>query len=92
VVTRRALAVGWLIVAVLVWNGIFDFYIGGGVREYLQLRAEYDAGRAPEPSMAAIMAKAEHLGLVAATIWSTSLLACGWLTLWLASRSRADVR
>jgi hypothetical protein len=90
-VTRRTLAVLWLVVGVLLWNGIFDLYIGRGVREYLHLRAEFELGVGPEPSMAAVMARAQRRGAAAASIWAAGVAACGWLTIVLASRSRAPV-
>jgi hypothetical protein len=85
----RALAVLWLVVGIVVWNGIFDLYIGRGVREYLQLRAEFELGLQPEPSMAAVMARAQRRGALAASIWAAGVAACGWMTIALASKTRA---
>ncbi len=61
--TRRTIAVLWLVVGIALWNGIFDLYVSRGAREYLQLRAESELGLVPPPSMAVVMARAERMGL-----------------------------
>jgi hypothetical protein len=87
-VTRRTIAVLWLIVGIALWNGIFDLYVSRGAREYLQLRAEAELGLVPQPSMAEVMARAERMGLIAATLWSVAIVAGGWLTIRLIATSR----
>lgn len=84
--TRRTLAVLWLVVGIALWNGIFDLYVSRGAREYLQLRAESELGLVPAPSMTEVMARAERLGLIAATLWAGAVVASGWLTIRLVSR------
>jgi hypothetical protein len=86
-VARRTIAVLWLVVGIALWNGIFDLYVSRGAREYLQLRAESELGLVPQPSMAEVMARAERMGLIAATLWSVAVVAGGWLTIRLASTS-----
>jgi hypothetical protein len=87
-VTRRTIAVLWLVVGIALWNGIFDRYVSRGAREYLQLRAESELGLVPQPSMAVVMARAERMGLIAATLWACGIVACGWITIGLVSKSR----
>jgi hypothetical protein len=88
-VSRRTIAILWLVVGFALWNGIFDLYVARGAREYLQLRAESDIGLVPRPSMELVMARAERWGLIAATLWATGIVACGWITIALVSRTRA---
>jgi hypothetical protein len=87
-VTRRLAAVAWLVMAAAVWSGFFDLYVSRGAREYLQLSAEFELGRVPEPSMTAIMAHARHVGAVAASSWALVLVAAGWSTIALAGKAR----
>jgi hypothetical protein len=89
-VTRRTIAVLWLIVGIALWNGIFDLYVSRGAREYLQLSAEAELGRVPQPSMAEVMARAERMGLIAATLWAGTVIAGGWLTIRLVSKRRGS--
>ena len=86
--TRRTIAVLWLVVGFALWNGVFDLYVSRGAREYLQLRAESELGLVPQPSMAVVMARAERMGLVAATLWATAIVALGWTTIGVLSKSR----
>jgi hypothetical protein len=91
-VSRRTLAVLWLVVGIALWNGIFDLYVSRGAREYLQLRAEADLGLVPAPSMPEVMARAERLGLIAATLWAGGVAACGLLTIRFSSTARNGVK
>ena len=86
--TRRTIAVLWLVVGIALWNGIFDLYVSRGAREYLQLRAEADLGIVPPPSMAEVMARAERMGLIAATVWASAIVAGGWMTLRFTAKGR----
>lgn len=83
----RAVAILWLVVGALLWNGVFDLYVSRGVREYLQLRAEADHAARPEPSMADVMSRATRMGAVAASLWAGAIVACGWLTIAVTGRS-----
>jgi hypothetical protein len=80
-VTRRVVVLLWLAVGLAVWNGIFDLYVSRGAREYLQLQAESELGRAPQPSMVEVMNRAKRYGVVAASLWAAAIVACGWITL-----------
>ncbi|MEO7191614.1 MAG: hypothetical protein ABI051_11215 [Vicinamibacterales bacterium] len=75
------LALLWLVVAAAVWNGFFDLYVSRGAREYLQLQAEFELGRGPQPAMAEVMARASHDGVRGASVWALFVLGCGWATL-----------
>lgn len=88
--TRRTIGVLWLVVGIALWNGIFDLYVSRGAREYLQLQAQSELGIVPQPSMAVVMARAERMGLIAATLWATAVVAGGWITIRLVSKSRND--
>jgi hypothetical protein len=88
-VSRRTIAILWIVVGIALWNGFFDLYVSRGAREFLQLRAEFDLGRGPEPAMADVMGRARRLGLIAATLWSTAVVGFGWFTVWRLSRPPA---
>jgi hypothetical protein len=85
-VSTRAAAGLWLALGVAIWCGFFDLYVSRGAREYLQLQAEYELGRGPEPAMAEVMARARRDGLVASSVWAGLVVAAGWGTLWGARR------
>jgi hypothetical protein len=84
------LALLWLLAGTAVWLGFFDLYVSRGAREYGQLHAEYELHMtSTEPSMEAVMDRAKHDGVVAASMWAGAIVACGWATIWLKSGSRA---
>lgn len=72
---RHAAAAIWIIVAAAVWIGFFELYVSRGAREYLQLKAEAELGRVPQPSMNEVMARAEADGATMATVWAGIVLA-----------------
>jgi hypothetical protein len=78
-------------VGLAVWNGVFDLYVSRGAREYLQLQAESELGRAPQPSMTEVMTRAKRYGVIAASLWSATIVGCGWLTI-VAVRHVGEVR
>ena len=88
--TRRTIAFLWLVVGIALWNGIFDLYVSRGAREYLQLQAQSELGIVPQPSMAIVMARAERMGFIAATLWATAVVVGSWITIRLVSESRND--
>jgi hypothetical protein len=85
-VRRTTLAALWLAVGVAVWNGFFDVYVSRGAHEYLQAQAEFELGQRPEPSMAEVMSRAKHAGVVAASAWAALIVACGWTTMAVTAR------
>ena len=84
--TLRVVAALWLVLGVAIWNGFFDLYVSRGAREYGQLRVEHELGRGPEPDMNDVMARAQHDGVVGASIWATLVVAGGWGTVLLSSK------
>jgi hypothetical protein len=85
----RLLAFLWLLLGMAVWMGFFDLYISRGAREYGQEHAEYELHlKAFEPSMTAIMDRAKHDGVVAASLWAGAVVGLGWTTIWLKGGTR----
>ena len=86
IVSRPVLAALWLVLGVAVWNGLFDLYVSRGAREYGQLRVEHELGRAANPDMTGVMARAQHDAVRASTVWAVLIVGAGWGTLWVAAR------
>lgn len=73
--------------AVAVWNGIFDFLVSRGEREYFWAQARADAGQGPSVQLHAMMAETiDYAGLVA-TWWAAVTLAAGLLLIWYVRRA-----
>lgn len=86
--SRRALVGLWVVVAVLVWNTVFDLYVSRGAREYLQMAAEADLGRGPVPAMRDVMDWTSRRGALAATRWALLVFGAGCVTIVLSGRDR----
>lgn len=84
--SRRALVILWAIVAVFIWNVVFDLYVSRGAREYLQMAAEADLGRGPVPSMRDVMDWTNRRGARAATFWALVVLGAAWVTIYVRRR------
>ena len=59
---RRAATALWIVLAIVVWNGLYDLRITLGVRDHLMKQALHDAGRGPAVTMAEDMAATVRTG------------------------------
>jgi hypothetical protein len=80
-VSRRLMAVLWLVIGIAVFNAFFDLYVSRGAREYLQTRAEYELRGGAEPGMDVVMAQSVRDGWIMSTIWTGLIVGAGWTTL-----------
>jgi hypothetical protein len=54
------------------------------------VHAEYELHMTnTEPLMDTVMARARHDGVIAASLWAVSIVACGWFTVWAKTGARA---
>jgi ABC-type Fe3+ transport system permease subunit len=77
----------WAVVAIVVWNGVYDVGISLGVRDYLMHAALHDAGRGPDLPMAEMMQHAVRQSVKLASFWTSLVLAAGLSTVWLLGRT-----
>jgi hypothetical protein len=82
---RQRVAVGlWLVLAVALWNGIFEMIVVRGVKEYLYRAALFDAGRGPFTPVAQIMDPAIYHATWVATLWASVVVLAAMTTIrWL---------
>ena len=83
---RVALAV-WVVLAVALWNGIFEMMVVRGVKEYLFRAALHAAGRRPLTPIADVMDPAIYNATWIATLWTSIILLAALLTIRAFSRS-----
>jgi hypothetical protein len=83
---RRALAL-WLLMGVVVWNGMYDLRITLGVRDYLMREALHAAGRGPAVTIADAMQAAVTDAVQVASLWAVGVLGAGLLTIRLLVKS-----
>ena len=71
----------WVIVAAIVWNGLYDILMTRGVNEFLFRAALYQAGRAPAPSMSYVMDLTVRNAIWISTVWAGIILLAGLVTI-----------
>ena len=85
----RRWAVGlWIVMAVVVWNGLYDLRITLGVRDYLMQQALHDAGRGPAVTISDAMHETVRDAIKVATLWSLIILGAGLGSVTMVSRAR----
>jgi hypothetical protein len=82
----RRLVVLWVVLGVVLWNGVFDLIQSRGMREYLFRQAAYDAGRGRPVTIREIMDQANAEAVLIASIWTLVVAGAGIGTVWLLSR------
>ena len=80
---RRALLGLWLIVALVLWNGLYDFRISFGIRDYLMHAALHELGRGEPMELGEMMAFTVRESVKFASFWSALVLAAAAGTVWL---------
>lgn len=77
----RTLMLLWLGLGVLVWNATFDLWMTSETRQYLWHEALWELGRGPQPVLTDAMAQATRGAAIRASVWTTVVVAAGFLTL-----------
>jgi hypothetical protein len=75
------IAVGtWLILALVVWNGIYDLMLTRGIKDYVLRNALHEAGRGPAVSMTTLLDLTVSEAFWVATLWAAVILLAGLWT------------
>jgi hypothetical protein len=86
---RERMAVGvWLLVAVIVWNGLYDLLLARSTQTYLFRTAMHDAGLAPAVDLTAALDYAVLEAVWLSTLWAGVLLLAGLMTIRFAAAPR----
>ena len=83
VLTRRErVLIGvWLVLALALWNGVYDMTLGEGIKEYLFRSVLHEAGRAPHVSIASVMDPFVFEAVWVSTFWACLVLLAGLVTI-----------
>ena len=80
----------WVLVALVVWNGLYDLLLARSTQNYLFRTAMHDAGVAPPVDLTAALDYAVLEAVWLSTLWAGLLLLLGLITIrLLTSRSAA---
>jgi hypothetical protein len=78
---RRVILAVWVVLAVALWNAIFEMMVVRGVKDYLVTAALHDAGRRPFTPIATVMDPAIYKATWVATLWTSVVLLAAMLTI-----------
>jgi hypothetical protein len=70
----------WVILAAVVWLGMFDVLISRGVKEFLYRNAEHELGRGPAVTMPEIMGQTIQGAVIDSSIWALIVGGAGLVT------------
>jgi hypothetical protein len=87
---RRLAIALWLVMAVVVWNGLYDLRITLGVRDYLMKQALHDAGRGPAITISDAMHETVRDAVRVASLWGVIMLGAGLTTVRLLGNRTAE--
>ena len=77
----RRWAIGlWIVMAAVVWGGLYDLRITLGVRDHLMKQALHDAGRGPAVTISEDMAATVKDAVQVASLWAAIILGAGLTT------------
>jgi hypothetical protein len=77
----RLFVVVWIVLAVALWNAIFEMLVDQGVKQYLFRAALHEAGRGPFVPIPDVMDAAIYRATWVATMWTSIVLLAAMLTL-----------
>ena len=79
---RERIAVGlWLIVAVVVWNALYDLLLARSTQTYLFRQAIHQAGLGPWVDLTSALDVAVRDAVWLSTLWASLLLLAGLITI-----------
>ena len=78
----------WIVLALVIGNGIYDILVSRGVKEYLFRHALHEAGRGPEVPIRQIMDVTVFDATWVGLLWGCTVLLAGMITVRLFRPSR----
>lgn len=78
---ERVLVGVWVVLAIALWNGVYDMTLGVGIKEYLFRSALHDAGRAPRVAIATVLDPFIFDAIWVSTFWALLVMLAGLLTI-----------
>ena len=83
---ERGLAAAWVVLALALWNGVYDMTLGEGIKEYLFRSALHEAGRAPRVPIDTVLDPFIFEAIWVSTFWACLVMLAGLLTIRLMRR------
>lgn len=78
---ERVLAGLWVVLAVVLWNGVYDMVLIEGIKEYLFRSALHEAGRGPDIRIATVLDGTIFKAVWVSTFWASVVMLAGMITI-----------
>ena len=78
---ERALVGLWVVLAIALWNGVYDMTLGEGIKEYLFRSVLHEAGRGPHVTIATVLDPFVFDAIWVSTFWASLVMLAGLLTI-----------
>ena len=78
---ERLLVGLWVVLAIALWNGVYDMTLGVGIKEYLFRSVLHEAGRGPRVSIASVLDPFVFDAIWVSTFWASLVMLAGLLTI-----------
>jgi hypothetical protein len=82
----------WALVAIGLWNAIYDQILEKGIKEYLFRSTLHDAGRAPRVAIATVLEPFLFDAVWVSTFWAGLVMLAGLFTIRMFRHAPADTR
>ena len=90
---RETIAVGvWLLLAIGLWNAMYDQILEKGIKEYLFRSTLHDAGRAPRVAIGTVLEPFLFDAVWVSTFWAALVMLAGLFTIRMFRHAPADSR
>lgn len=87
---ERLLVALWLVVGLVLWNGVYDMMLGEAIKEYLFRSTLHETGRAPHVTIATVLDPGIQRAVIVATLWASVVVLCGLVTIRVLTRDPAN--
>jgi uncharacterized membrane protein SpoIIM required for sporulation len=85
---RERILVGlWVVLAIVLWNAVYDMTLGEGIKEYLFRSALHEAGRGPRVSIPSVLDVTIFDAVWVSTFWASLVMLAGLLTIRISRRN-----
>lgn len=78
---ERALVGLWVVLAIVLWNRMYDMVLIEGIKEYLFRSAMHEAGRGPDTTIAAVLDGTVFKAIWISTFWASVVMLAGMITI-----------
>lgn len=89
--SQRVAAGLWIVMALVIWNLVYDLLLTRAVQEYMFRVALHQAGRGPLTTMAEVLDREVYYAVWVSTLFASIVALAGFVTIRILSTRRPDL-